>query len=103
MRVGPDSSSKKIGSAQGLYGSSSQTEDAFLTVVNFVFTDGKFKGSTLSLLGRDAFFLEVREMPIVGGSGAFRFARGYALEKSYMFNTTSFDSIMEHNVYVLHY
>ena len=104
MTVGPDPSSKKIGSAQGLYGSASQTEVAFLTILNFVFTEGKFKGSTLSLLGRDAYFSEaVREMPIVGGSRAFRFARGFALEKTYMYNTTSLDSISEFDVYVFHY
>ena len=103
MTVGPEPSSKKIGSAQGLYGLASQTEAAFVTVLNFVFTEGKFKGSTLSVLGRDASFLEVREMPIVGGSGAFRFARGFAQEKTYMYNTTSFDSIVEYDVYVLHY
>ena len=82
MTVGPEPSSKKIGSAQGLYGWASQTEAAFVTALNFVFTEGEFKGSTLSVLGRDAFFLEVREMPIVGGSGAFRFARGFAKEKT---------------------
>ena len=103
LTAGPEPTSKRIGSAQGLYGSASQTEVGLLMVLNYVFTEGKFNGSTLSILGRNAILSEVREMPIVGGSGVFRFARGFALAKTYKFNATSLDAIVEYNVYVLHY
>ena len=103
LTVGPEPTSKRIGSAQGIYASASQTEVGFLMVLNYVFTEGKFNGSSLSILGRNAILSEVREMPIVGGSGVFRFARGFAQAKTYMFNTTSLDAIVEYNVYVLHY
>ena len=46
-------------------------------VMNFAFMEGKYNGSNLSVLGRNRIFSEVREMPIVDGSGLFRFARGY--------------------------
>ncbi|MFQ6635341.1 hypothetical protein Gotur_012196 [Gossypium turneri] len=38
-------------------------------------------------------------MPIVGGSGIFRFARGYALAKTVWFNKNG-DAIVEYNVTV---
>ncbi|CAN7083732.1 unnamed protein product [Brassica oleracea var. botrytis] len=37
----------------------------------------KYNGSTITIFGRNTAMSEVREMPIVGGSGIFRFARGY--------------------------
>ncbi|KAG9132985.1 hypothetical protein Leryth_015364 [Lithospermum erythrorhizon] len=40
-------------------------------VFNFVFTKGKFNGSSLSVLGRNAAMDNVREMPIVAGTGKF--------------------------------
>ena len=67
-----------VGRAQGIYALAAQSEAALLMVLNLVFTEGKYNGSTLSMLGRDAILFTVREMPIVGGSGFLRFARGYA-------------------------
>jgi len=53
--------------------------------------------------GRNMVLSAVREMPIVGGSGAFRFARGYAQAKTYSFDVQTGDAAVEYNVYVLHY
>ncbi|KAJ4977900.1 hypothetical protein NE237_008680 [Protea cynaroides] len=99
----PEATSKVVGRAQGIYASASQSEVAFLMTLNFAFMEGKYNGSTLSILGRNTVFSEVREMPVVGGSGLFRFARGYALAKTNWFNITSGDAVVEYNVYVIHY
>jgi len=40
-------------------------------------------------------------MPIVGGSGVFRLAQGIATAKTYWFNLTSGDDVVEYNVMVL--
>ncbi|KAF8411949.1 hypothetical protein HHK36_004507 [Tetracentron sinense] len=103
LTEGPEPTSKLLGKAQGFYASASQTEVGLLMVLNFVFMEGKYNGSTLSVLGRNKVFSEVREMPIVGGSGLFRFARGYAQAKTHIFNLTSGDAIVQYNVYVIHY
>ncbi|XP_062112251.1 dirigent protein 22-like [Humulus lupulus] len=103
LTVGPELSSKKVGRAQGIYGSASQSEVGFLMVLNYVFTEGKYNGSTLSILGRNAALSEMREMPIVGGSGLFRFARGYAQAKTHTLNVETGEAVVEYNVYVLHY
>ncbi|MED6156782.1 Dirigent protein 21 [Stylosanthes scabra] len=97
LTVGPKPNSKLVGKAQGIYVSASQNELGLLMVLNFAFTEGKYNGSTVSMLGRNAVFFGVREMSIVGGSGVFRFARGYAQAKTFWFNTTSGDAIVEYN------
>ncbi|KAM0980903.1 hypothetical protein ACFX2J_014023 [Malus domestica] len=71
--------------------------------LNFVFVEGKYNGSTLSVLGRNAVLSAVREMPIVGGSGLFRFARGYAHASTHQFDIKTGDAVVEYNVYVFHY
>ena len=99
----PDLNSTLIGRAQGTYALASQQNDfAFKMDINFVFIEGIYKGSTLTMLGRNAILDAVREMPIVGGTGAFRFARGYALAKTIWYNSTSGNAIEEFNVTICH-
>ncbi|XP_019196030.1 PREDICTED: dirigent protein 22-like [Ipomoea nil] len=99
----PEPNSRIVGRAQGMYGSASFNEFGLLMTLNFVFTEGKYNGSTLSVLGRNPILNEYREMPIVGGSGVFRLARGIATAKTYWFNVTSGNAIVEYHVVVLHY
>ena len=103
LTEGPELSSKLLGKAQGFYGLASQGEVALLMAMNFHFVQGKYNGSTITILGRNPVFDKVREMPVIGGSGFFRFARGYAHASTYKFNKSNGDAIVEYNVYVLHY
>ncbi|KAF3441981.1 hypothetical protein FNV43_RR15897 [Rhamnella rubrinervis] len=103
LTVGPEPTSKLVGRAQGIYAAASQSELGLLMVLNYVFLEGEYNGSTLSILGHNAVLSEVREMPIVGGSGLFRFARGYAQAKTYIFDFKTLDAVVEYNVYVFHY
>ncbi|CAK7342257.1 unnamed protein product [Dovyalis caffra] len=98
LTLKPEVKSKQVGRAQGFYASASQSEISFLMTLNFSFTEGKYNGSTLSILGRNSIFSGVREMPIVGGSGLFRFARGYAQAKTHTINLKTNDAIVEYNV-----
>ncbi|KAE8125309.1 hypothetical protein FH972_020133 [Carpinus fangiana] len=99
----PELSSRHVGRAQGVYASASQTEVGLLMVLNFAFMEGKYNGSTLTVLGRNIISSAVRELPIVGGSGLFRFARGYAHAKTHTFDKRTMNAIVEYNLYVLHY
>ncbi|CAN1772853.1 Dirigent protein 7 [Linum perenne] len=103
LTVGPNLTSKLVGRAQGIYASASQSELSFLMVLNFAFKEGKYNGSNLSVLGRNNPFSGVREMPVVGGSGVFRFARGYAQARTHWIDLKSGDAVVEYNVYVFHY
>ncbi|CAA0815187.1 Dirigent protein 19 [Striga hermonthica] len=100
-----DPKSKSIGRAQGFYALASldQKDFGLLMVMNFYFTQGEYKGSTLEIMGRNAVLNKVREMAIVGGTGVFRFARGYALLSTKMFNNKTGDAIVKYDLYVMHY
>ncbi|KAI0496093.1 hypothetical protein KFK09_022400 [Dendrobium nobile] len=103
LTEGPDPNSKPVGRAQGMYAATAQDELGFLMAMNLAFTAGKYNGSVLTVLGRNQPLHPVREMPVVGGSGLFRFARGYALARTHWLNLTSGDAIVEYNVHVMHY
>ncbi|XP_059443684.1 dirigent protein 22-like [Corylus avellana] len=95
-----DPTSKLVGRAQGLYSMASQNDVAFLMVVNFAFMEDKYKGSSISMIGRNPVANDVREMPIVGGSGLFRNSRGYALAHTNGMDPSTGNAIVEYNVYV---
>ncbi|KAK9068560.1 hypothetical protein SSX86_012675 [Deinandra increscens subsp. villosa] len=103
LTVGPERGSKIVGRAQGIYASACLTDTRLLMALNYVFLEGKYNGSSLSILGTNSVFSPVREMPVVGGSGLFRFATGYALAKTHKVNFSNGDAVVEYNVYVLHY
>ncbi|KAM1560271.1 hypothetical protein ACFX13_003536 [Malus domestica] len=101
LTQGPEPGSKLVGRAQGLYGFTSQEEVSLLMAMNFVFRSWKHNGSSLTVLGRNPVGQLVRELPIVGGTGVFRLARGFVLAKTYFFNASV--ATVEYNVAALHY
>ncbi|XP_016474632.1 dirigent protein 22-like [Nicotiana tabacum] len=103
MTVQPDPNSKEIGRAEGIYGSASFEDIELLMTLNLVFTKGKYNGRTLSILGHNRIFHEYRELPIVGGSGVFRLARGIATAKTFWASNATQNAIVEYHVVVLHY
>ncbi|RZC63348.1 hypothetical protein C5167_025110 [Papaver somniferum] len=103
LTEGLELSSKLVGRAQGFYASAGINELVALINMNFAFVVGKYNGSTISVMGRDKVLSEVREMPIVGGSGLFRFARGYVEARTKKLDSKTGDSTVEYNIYVFHY
>ncbi|RCV37362.1 hypothetical protein SEVIR_8G058200v4 [Setaria viridis] len=102
LTEGPEQESNPVGRAQGLYMGSDQAKLGFLQAMNLVFTSGDFNGSTLALLGRNCPLDAVRELPVVGGTGAFRFARGYAQLRTHWLDFRTGDATVEYDVYVMH-
>ncbi|KAI4386289.1 hypothetical protein MLD38_004234 [Melastoma candidum] len=102
LTIAPEISSRMVARAQGLYTSTSQEEVALLMVMNFVFLEGEYNGSTITVMGRNPVFHEVREMPVVGGSGLFRFAQGYAELRTHSFDPKIRNANIEYNVFVMH-
>ncbi|KAI3446227.1 hypothetical protein Pfo_002892 [Paulownia fortunei] len=103
LTVGPDPSSKVVGRARGMYGSAGQTDFGLIMVLNYGFTDGIYDGSSFSLLSINPALQTVREMAIVGGTGLFRLARGYALAQTYQLDATTGDAIVGYNVTIATY
>jgi len=103
LTVGPELSSKVVGRSEGIYALTSQSQVTLLMVMNFVLTEGKYNGSSLTIVGRNVAYDEQKELPVVGGSGVFKFATGYAHAKTYHFDPTTGDATTEYNIYVFHY
>lgn len=82
LTVVPELSSKLL----GLYATASLEEVPVINAINFVFRDGDYNGSTLSILGYNPEFHLHREMPVVGGSGFFWLARGVVIFKTCYYN-----------------
>ncbi|KAI9173583.1 hypothetical protein LWI28_003376 [Acer negundo] len=102
LTVTPHPNSTVLGRAQGIYAmSSQQNEFSLLMTLTYNFITGPYNGSSFSVLGRNPVMSEVREMPIVGGTGKFRLARGYCLAKT--FSMDQMDAVIGYNVTLIHY
>jgi uncharacterized membrane protein len=101
LREGSDPSSRLIGRVQGLSAGTSLSDGALLTALNIRFTDEPYNGSTLQVFGR-ALLGTVMERPIIGGTGAFRMARGYTLSKKVESPDPSTLLVLEYDAYVWH-
>ncbi|BAF27736.2 Os11g0179700 [Oryza sativa Japonica Group] len=97
LTEGPDPRSKPVGRAQGMYLSSDQVRIGFLQAMNIVLTAGPYNGSVITVLGSNHISDSIREMPVVGGTSAFRFARGYAQARTYFLDSNGLDAIVEYN------
>ncbi|KAI4353468.1 hypothetical protein L6164_002416 [Bauhinia variegata] len=101
---GPEPSSKLLGRSQGFYFAASKGPMSLFSAMNVVFTEGKYNGSTITILGRNPITSgTIRELPVIGGNGVLRFAIGYAQISTYWFDNATKDAIVEYNVYVKHY
>ncbi|KAJ7956511.1 Dirigent protein [Quillaja saponaria] len=101
LTLTPDINSKLIGRSQGIAAlSSHHNERSLLNAVTFVF-NGAFNGSSVSVVGRNPVLNEVRELPIVGGTGIFRLATGFMLLRTH--SITPADAVIGYNVTIIHY
>ncbi|XP_057440669.1 pterocarpan synthase 1-like [Lotus japonicus] len=106
LTLGPELDSNLIGKAQGFYMTVSQEAELYLELImgmTFTFMEGEFNGSTITIMGRNAISSPIKEMPIIGGTGAFRFARGFVQPKTHRVDYYKGNVVVEYNVYVFHY
>ncbi|KGN63770.1 dirigent protein 22-like [Cucumis sativus] len=101
LTVTPELNSTLIGRAQGIYAmSAQQNEFSLLMTLTFGMTGGQYNGSSFSVVGRNPIMNEVREMPVVGGTGIFRLVRGYCLARTFSFR--NMDAVIGYNVTLIH-
>ncbi|KAB2018957.1 hypothetical protein ES319_D08G265700v1 [Gossypium barbadense] len=100
LNIGLEDNSEVIGNAQGLALTVGGNTTTGVMYVDFGFTKGKFKGSSISLFSRNPITNTEREVVVVGGRGKFRIAKGFALLKTYFLNATTV--IVDFNVTLIH-
>ncbi|KAF3321683.1 dirigent protein 21-like protein [Carex littledalei] len=96
----PDITSNTVGRAQGFYAHAGLSGTELLLSANIVLTGGDYNGSTITVFGRDNYADSVRELPVIGGSGKFRMARGYMLIKTNSSNLATADAVLDVDLYV---
>jgi hypothetical protein len=106
LTEGPDlnssSTSGLLGRAQGTYISAGKDELSLMMNMNFVFQAGKYNRSSVAIMARNAVFDAVREMAVLGGTGVFRMARGYAQARTHTFDLKTGDATVEYNLFIRH-
>ncbi|XP_073139913.1 pterocarpan synthase 1-like [Henckelia pumila] len=103
VTVGPEPDSKVMGRAEGIVTFASLEKISLHMTFTVVFTDEKYNGSTLSFVGRNSCLaVELGQISIVGGTGAFMLARGVAFVNTIPSNSSG-DTVFEYNAFVLHY
>ncbi|KMZ58302.1 hypothetical protein ZOSMA_78G00730 [Zostera marina] len=103
LTLDPDTPTDVIGRAQGFYSFSAKETLAVTILTTMIFDDKRFNGSSLIVSGRIDITAPEREIPVIGGSGVFRYATGYCKLVPYYINQKTFDNIILYNVYVTHY
>ncbi|KAK4437658.1 Dirigent protein 11 [Sesamum alatum] len=96
----PDYYSTPVARAQGLITYADLRVAALAMNMNFVFTTGFLSGSTICILGRNQIDLPEREVAVVGGTGYFRNAGGYAITKTYSYDAEKEYGVLEYTLYV---
>lgn len=99
LTEGPGRGSALVGTAQGFTVRVAERGAVNALSLHLVMEAGEYGGSSLAVMGRVDTDAEVRESIIVGGTGRFRSAGGYALSRSYDYDMAK-GGVVEIDVYV---
>ncbi|KAG6385166.1 hypothetical protein SASPL_153994 [Salvia splendens] len=99
---GADEGSTIIARGRGLIVTTDLVGISHHVMLSVVFIGGEYNGSSIEVYGNDP-RTGAREVPVVGGTGKFRLARGYATFATVSFDPVRSYAVIQSNMTVLHY
>ncbi|KAL3628665.1 hypothetical protein CASFOL_027711 [Castilleja foliolosa] len=91
LTVAPSPTSRQVGRAQGTIAFTAHDASFDLHMsVAYIFTSGIYNGSTVVCVGRSDVTNPIRQFAIVGGTGAFKLARGVITGTTYSTEPSTF-------------
>ncbi|EMS55245.1 hypothetical protein TRIUR3_14288 [Triticum urartu] len=99
LTEGPDRGSARVGTAQGFAVRVSEGGVVSDLNLHLFLEAGEYSGSSVVVNGRVDLDSATRESVVVGGTGRFRFARGYMLSRDYEYDLAN-GGVVELDVYV---
>ncbi|CAK9157989.1 unnamed protein product [Ilex paraguariensis] len=100
---GLEGSSEQIARGQGVHVTSALDGSATYVSISIVFMNKEFNGSTLEIQGANYLYVNVRELAVVGGTGQFRYARGFATFETAFLDMKAAYAVLRCNITVEHY
>ena len=96
----PNLNSTRVGRVQGIFVTTSFDGLSVYVSFSILFTNRAYNGSTLEIAGAVNQFAAVREYAVTGGTGKFRFARGYATTETLFYDRLRSRQVLRANVTV---
>ncbi|CAK9157990.1 unnamed protein product [Ilex paraguariensis] len=100
---GLEGSSEQIARGQGVHVTSALDGSATYVSISIVFMNEEFSSSTLEIQGANYLYVNVRELAVVGGTGQFRYARGFATFETAFLDMKAAYAVIRCNITVEHY
>lgn len=95
---GLEESSAQIGRAQGIFVISSLDGSIAHVLLSLVGTNEEYSGSTIEIQGPSRQLEKAREVAVVGGTGKFRYARGYVTFETVILDLANSYSVIRCNI-----